>query len=144
MTRSSVTRRTTATGARSAAAAPARRRRQDELEVLPRTPGRGVRVLAVLGMVLAFAVVFGLVAFHAVLAAQQDQLDRARADVAEARAQHADLRLEVATLSSPERIVSVAEQRLGMVQPREVAYLQPILESDLGLVPAAPVAPAGD
>ena len=110
----------------------ARSSRPADLEVLPTSPaGRGVRVAAVLGMILAFAVVFGLVAFHAVIAGQQDQLDAARGELTEAQQRNDELRLDAAELRAPERILERAQDGLGMVPAPEIIYLQPILESDL-------------
>ncbi len=57
---------------------------------------------------------FGVVAFHRLdsqVAAQQSQYDR--------------LRLQIATLESPARIVAAAQERLGMVPPPSVRYLSP-------------------
>jgi cell division protein FtsL len=71
------------------------------------------------------AVVFGLVAIHVLLAQNQFELDRLNARSAVAEAQYDRLRLQVAQLESPERVVAAAEGRLGMVLPPKVTYLTP-------------------
>ncbi len=53
---------------------------------------------------------------------EQDQFDQLRAEVAE--------------LESPERIVAVAQNRLGMVQPDEVTYIAPNLDQVVEVVSA--------
>jgi cell division protein FtsL len=78
----------------------------------------GVSTLVVLGL-------FGIVSLHVALTQGQFRLDRlqARADAQQAR--YEQLRLQVAELESPERIVAVAQERLGMVSPPAVTYLSP-------------------
>jgi hypothetical protein len=68
---------------------------------------------------------FGVVAFHVVLTQGQLQLDQLH-DTADAQQALYDRnRLLVAELESPERIVKVAQERLGMVPPPDVTYLSP-------------------
>jgi len=71
------------------------------------------------------AVVFALVAIHVLLAQNQFELDRLNTRSAAAEAQYDRLRLQVAQLQSPERVVATAEGRLGMVSPPKVTYLTP-------------------
>ncbi len=76
--------------------------------------------LVALAMSLLFLVLFGLAVFHTVLIGAQDQLDGLDARIeAEQDRQHR-LRLRLAELESPERIVEVATGDLGMVAPDEV------------------------
>lgn len=72
---------------------------------------------------LTLAAAFGAAAFHVLLVQSEFRLVRLeeKADAAERR--YEQLRLEVAQLSSPERIVRTAQERLGMVVPDEVSYL---------------------
>lgn len=72
---------------------------------------------------LTLAAAFGAAAFHVLLVQSEFRLIRLeeQADAAERR--YEQLRLEVAQLSSPERIVRTAQERLGMVVPDEVSYL---------------------
>lgn len=85
----------------------------------PRTRTR-VAVATVAGVVAAF---FALVAFHVVLTQNQFRLERlqARADVEQERYER--LRLQVAELEAPSRVVAVAHERLGMLPPPGVTYL---------------------
>jgi cell division protein FtsL len=95
------------------------------------------------------AVVFALVAVHVLLAQNQFQLDRLNARSAVEGAQYDRLRLQVAQLESPERVVAAAEGRLGLVSPPKVTYLTPDAPTGTpaGNAPAAPVrsatSPAG-
>ena len=75
----------------------------------------------------AFVVVslFALAAFHAMLASGQAQLDRLEQRVSDAQARYESLRLDVAELEAPSRIVRDAQERLGMVPPPDVTYLSP-------------------
>ena len=104
---------------------PARRRRRARLVVV----GAGLLVSAGL---------FGLVAFHVLLTQGQFRLDRLDAHVADAQAANERLRLQVAQLSSPSRIVAAAQERLGMVPPPSVKYLAPTALSSLPPVTAPP------
>lgn len=82
--------------------------------------------LVALAMSLLFLVLFGLAVFHTVLIGAQDQLDGLDARIeAEQDRQHR-LRLRLAELESPERIVEVATGDLGMVAPDEVVWLSPV------------------
>jgi cell division protein FtsL len=92
--------------------------------VSARTRRKRARLVVVLSGIAIAAALFGVVAFHVVLT--QNQLDlqhlQAQADAASVRQQQ--LRLQVAQLESPERVVDAA-QKLGMVPPATVRYLSP-------------------
>lgn len=83
------------------------------------------RRLAVVAAVFAVAGVLALAGAHAMLVSSQVRLDALQQQVAEAQARHQSLRLEVARLEAPDRVVSTATERLGMVPPDTVTYLQP-------------------
>lgn len=83
---------------------------------------RGVLVLS--GLVLTTSL-FALAAFHAMLASGQAHLDRIEAEVSDAQGRYESLRLQVAELEAPSRIVREAQDRLGMVPPPDVTYLTP-------------------
>ena len=83
---------------------------------------RGMLVLT--GMVMAGSL-FALAAFHAMLASGQADLDRIEQQVSDAQARYESLRLQVAELEAPSRIVREAQERLGMVPPPGVTYLTP-------------------
>lgn len=68
---------------------------------------------------------FGLVASHVMLTQGQFRLDVLRARAASEQSRYERLRLKVAELESPSRIVAAAQERLGMVPPPSVTYLSP-------------------
>jgi cell division protein FtsL len=77
-----------------------------------------------LGAVLAFLIAFGVVVSQAVLVQGQQRLDELDAQIAEETDRYQALRLELAELESPARIIDAATA-LGMVPPPEVVYLTP-------------------
>lgn len=87
---------------------------------------RRARVVTTVLAVLSVSVVFAILGLRVVLAQGQVGIDLLEAQVAgdEARNQH--LRLEVARLESPQRIVEEARTRLGMLPPEAVTYLAPV------------------
>lgn len=94
-------------------------------ELSPRARRRRNRLVAFGVSVLLCAGLFGVVAFHVVLTQGQLELDQLH-DTADAQQALYDRnRLLVAELESPERIVKVAQERLGMVPPPDVTYLSP-------------------
>lgn len=80
--------------------------------------GAGVGLLIGLGL-------FGIAALHVVLTQGQFKLEQLQRQANEQQARYEQLRLQAAELESPERIVAVAQERLGMVPPRNVTYLAP-------------------
>ncbi|MCU1462186.1 MAG: hypothetical protein JWO37_2261 [Acidimicrobiales bacterium] len=118
-----------------AAAAPARRPAEGDaprrLRVVPdgalspRAQRRRARLLVGLVACVVVAGLFGAVFFHVLLTQGQLQLDRIQTRAAAEHARNERLRLEVAELQSPERIVAAAQQQLGMVPPASVTYLSP-------------------
>ncbi len=94
--------------------------------------------LALVGMALLIgAGLFGVVATHVVLTQNQFKLQTLQGRVALAQSREARLRLKVAELESPGRIVSTAEQRLKMVQAGNVVYLPSVLPRESGSKPSA-------
>jgi len=86
---------------------------------------RRARALVLLGGVFVVGSLFALAASHAYLATGQSRLDELERDVADAQARYQSLRLDVAELEAPERIVREAQERLGMVPPPDVTYISP-------------------
>jgi len=80
------------------------------------------RALTALGLLLALVPVFGLVMVHVHLTTSEDRLTAIQRRITAAQQDNVRLRLQVAELSSPTRIVSRA-QALGMVPPPAVLYL---------------------
>jgi cell division protein FtsB len=101
--------------------------RRPDLRVV-RSDERRRRVGPAVGVVLTavlFAGLFALAGAHTLLVQGQLHLDRLDADLAVERARYQELRLQVAELESPGRVVDVAQERLGMVPPAELVYLSP-------------------
>lgn len=120
--------RTTATARTAAGPAPRPARgRPGPRPVPPSVPRRGrMRVTGVVAAVLVLVLMVGLVAFHAVIVQRQLALDALNEQVAEAARDNELLRLEVARLEAPGRIVAEATGRLGLVEPERVVYLVPV------------------
>ena len=82
-----------------------------------------------------------LAGFHSVLVDGQFEVDRLQRRLDEGREQAQVLRMEVARLESPQRILHVAQGRLGMVPPPQRVYLPAVVPGD----PAHPIpAPVGN
>lgn len=121
-------------------AAPARRpehRRGQHLRPVERPrPKRSPAVPALVGVGMVIAALLGLAGMHAVLIGGQVRLDAMRSDVAAEDEAIRRLELRVAELESPDRVLDVARDRLGMVLPTEVGYLLPV---GIDGAPAEPV-----
>jgi cell division protein FtsL len=87
---------------------------------------RRIGLAAVTGVTLIFVLMLGLVAFQAKLAQDQLDLDRIERAAQDAEARYAQLRLRVAQLESPQRVVAEAK-RLGLIRPEpdQIVYLRP-------------------
>jgi cell division protein FtsL len=84
-----------------------------------------VRLLATVIVSVAGLCVFGVVVAHVVLTQNQFRLDGLQQRSARQQAEYDRLRLNVAELESPGRIVAAASERLGMVTPAAITYLTP-------------------
>ena len=90
-----------------------------------RQPGGDRRLVAMVSGGLLFAAVLaGNVAVHAETTQGQFELERLEKTARERQAHYQRLRLEVAQLEAPKRIVARARQ-LGMVEAGRVSYLTP-------------------
>ena len=69
---------------------------------------------------LACAGLFAIVGVRVLLAQGQGPVDKLESQVTAAQAENQRLRLDVARLESPSRIVAEAQARLGMVPPAVV------------------------
>lgn len=103
--------------------APSRTTRVVDAIVERRVPARLVFVATTL---VVCAALFGLVAFHVLLTQGQFRLQRLEARTADEQAAYDRLRLQVAQLESPARIVAAAQERLGMVPPAGIKYLSAV------------------
>lgn len=99
--------------------------RRPELRVVE--PRRRLRTgpTFALGAVLAFGIAFAVVACQVALLQGQERLDRLDAEIAESTDRYQQLRLDVAQLESPARIIEAATTTLGMVPPPAITYLTP-------------------
>lgn len=107
----------------------------DPDELSPAARRRRARALCALVAFVLVASLFGVAAFHTVLVADQGEIDALNERVAEQQARYERLRLRVAELESPARIVGEATERLGMVPANDVVFLTPppeITEEVLG------------
>jgi len=91
-----------------------------------RRRANGRRLLVSAGIALLGIFCLGLVTLHVLIAENQFTLDRLTQTAATEQASYEKLRLQVAQLEAPARIVSEAEGRLRLVQPGSVTYLPAI------------------
>lgn len=115
---------------RPAPSRPAKPAPRPSLRLVEPTRRRRLRIgglrFAVTSTVLAVVgVLFGAVVMHADLAARQLRIDRLRSETRDAEQVHEQLKLEVAALEAPDRIVAVA-QRLGLQAASGVTFLSPV------------------
>lgn len=106
---------------------PARAPRPRHLRVVApseRTRRRLSPATAVLASVGLLVVLFAVAVSQTVLVQGQARLDELDAQLAVEQARYQELRLDVAQMESPERIVAAAHER-GMVTPDDLVYLQP-------------------
>jgi len=101
-------------------------------------PARNLVGTVLLG--LLFVAVFGIVVFQALLIQTQARLDDLDDQIVFQQERSDALRVELAQRQSPDRIVTAASERLGMIAPSEVLYLQNDPEDDA----AAALEPSGD
>ena len=84
------------------------------------------RVMGLLVVIVVAAALFGLVTSHVALTQGQYRLEDMRNTAEVEQARYERLRLQVAELESPGRIVAAAQERLGMVPPPGITYLSPV------------------
>jgi len=105
-------------------------------------PDRPLRLALVATAVLTVGTIFGAAVFHVLLIQSEFRLDHLTKEAAKEEARYEKLRLDVAQLSAPERIVDSAQQRLGMVVPPQIAYLMAPAPSGQDATPDDPAAPS--
>lgn len=86
---------------------------------------------AALATVGLFVVLFAVAVSQTVLVQGQARLDAIDAQLAVEQARYQELRLDVAQLESPTRVVAAAHQQ-GMVTPDDLVYLQPVAPDLVG------------
>lgn len=99
-----------------------------------------VAFAAVLAATGAFVALLFIAGFHSVLVSNQHDVDELQARLTIGRGQSQILRMEVARLESPGRILEVAQGRLGMKAPPQLFYLESVVLGD----PMHPVPAPGD
>ena len=112
-----------------------RRLKQTKVRGGPRqgpAPDRPLRLALLASAVLTVGTIFGAAVFHVLLIHHEFRLDQCNKEAAKEEARYEKLRLDVAQLSAPDRIVATAQQRLGMVVPPQVAYLMAPVPKDSG------------
>lgn len=97
----------------------------DAAQLAERTRRRRARALTISAAVLAALLLLAWVACNVLLTQGQLQLDRLQTRQTTDETQQSRLRLEVAELEAPARVVAAAQQQLGMVPPPGVTYLSP-------------------
>jgi cell division protein FtsL len=100
-------------------------------------PDRPLRLALLATALLTVGTIFGAAIFHVLLIQSEFRLDQLNKEAAREEARYEKLRLDVAQLSAPERIVATAQQRLGMVVPPQIAYLMAPAPVDSGDTPGA-------
>lgn len=90
------------------------------------TKKRSPAVPVIVGAGIVIVALFALAAMHALLIGGQLRLDDLRREQASESEEVRRLRLRVAELEAPDRVLEVARDRLGMVDPGEVGYLLPV------------------
>jgi cell division protein FtsB len=97
--------------------------RRKKLNLIERV-GMSRMIPYIIGAAIAItAVVFAVLLEQVVLAQSAFKLAELRAEVRTAEATHEELLLWAAKMESPERIESIARNRLGMVSPSSVEYI---------------------
>ena len=94
-------------------------------ELTARGRRRRARLLLICGLSVVSTLLLGMVAFQVVLTQDQARLEELERKAATEQDRYERLRLEVAQLESPGRVVAAAQERLGMVPPATVTYLSP-------------------
>lgn len=89
-----------------------------------RRPAPSTRLIITGGVVL-FLLLFALAGFQAVLVSSQQRLDQLDRQVAIAQDRYQDLRVEVARLEAPDRILNTALYELGMVPSGTATFVTP-------------------
>ena len=93
-------------------------------------PDRPLRLALAASAILTVGTIFGAAIFHVFLIQSEFNLDQVNKEATKEEARYEKLRLDVAQLSAPDRIVATAQQRLGMVVPPQVAYLMAPIPQD--------------
>lgn len=100
------------------------------------SPRAGLLAFAVIALV--FAIMLAAAMLNSKLITGQQSIDRVDKQVTQAHADHDRLRLEVATLESPARIV-LAAQAQGMIPAAQTIWVLPVVpQGSGGIAPTVP------
>lgn len=102
---------------------------------------RRVRIAVTSSAVLLFGSMLGLAAFHSVLVQGQLRIDQLDQRITAAEHEQTQLRLRVAQLGAPQRIV-IAAGDLGMVIPDDRVYLAAVVPGNVVPPPPTTKAPS--
>ena len=108
-------------------------------QTLPTTQRATFGTLGLLAMIAFFAGLLVLANFHVVVIGEQFEFDRLERRFEDGLERAQVLRNEVAKLENPDRILRVAEGRLGMVPPTQRLQLAVVLPDALRGGLSAPV-----
>ncbi len=123
---------------RPSAPAPTPRPRLRAVPPLRPSPRAGILVAAVIALV--FAILLGAVMLNSKLITGQQELDHLNTRITKAEARHDRLRLQVAQLESPSRIVEAAQAQ-GMVPAASTVWVLPVVPGDPATVTPSPATP---
>jgi cell division protein FtsL len=122
-------------GRRAPVAVPASKPRLRAVPPLRATPRAGFLAFAVVGLV--FAILLGAAMLNSKLITGQQHLDHVNRSITSAEAEHDKLRLEVAQLESPDRIVQAATAQ-GMIPAAQTVWVLPVVPGDPALEQPTP------
>jgi len=88
----------------------------------------GITFSIFLGVTISFILLFSVAGSHAFLVSVQQEVDSLQRQITEGMGNSRELRIEVAELKNPERILSAAEGRLNMLPPPNRKQLRTIFE----------------
>ena len=87
---------------------------------------RRCRLLLGAAALIVVSTMFAAVGAHAMVAQEQFRLVQLQGELSNAQTARQQLQQSVVELSSPSRIVHVAETQLGMTPPQQITYLSPV------------------
>ncbi len=90
------------------------------------------RLIIILSSVFLGLVLFAVVALHVVIVENQFNLYKLQKQANATQAKVDNLQLQVANLESPTRIIPLAENRFGMIEPNSVTYLSAVAPKHYG------------
>ena len=102
--------------------------RKKTVETQARRKKTGITFSVFLGVAISFILLLSVAGSHAFLVSVQQEVDSLQHQITEGMGNSRELRIEVAELKNPERILSAAEGRLNMLPPPNRKQLRTIFE----------------